>query len=101
MNETTAQETPVQSDLDRLSARVEKAAAIVQQLRDDRSRLEQEREALTRRVRELEQQLQGHDPSALVAELGTLRKEQRDWTAERKEVASRIETLVRKLERLE
>jgi chromosome segregation ATPase len=101
MNETTAQATPVQTDLDRLSARVEKAAAIVQQLRDDRTRLEQERDALARTVQELEQKLQGHDPSALVAELGGLRKEQRDWTAERKEVASRIETLVRKLERLE
>jgi chromosome segregation ATPase len=101
MNETTAQDTPVQTDLDRLSARVEKAAAIVQQLRDDRSRLEQERENLTRRVQELEQKLQGHDPSALVAEIGTLRREQRDWTAERREVASRIESLVKKLERLE
>ena len=29
MNETTAQTTPVQTDLDRLSLRVEKAAAIV------------------------------------------------------------------------
>jgi chromosome segregation ATPase len=97
MNDTTT----MQTDLDRLADRVEKAAALVQQLREDRERLGRENEQLTRRVAELEQKLQGQDPGALLDELNTLKREQREWHTERREVASRIETLVRKLERIE
>jgi chromosome segregation ATPase len=70
-------------------------------LREDRERLGRENEQLTRRVAELEQKLQGQDPGALLDELNTLKREQREWHTERREVASRIETLVRKLERIE
>ncbi len=90
-----------QSDLDRLTERVEKAAAIVQQLRDDRARLELERNALAVKLQELEQKLQGNDAAALVSEIGLLRKDQHDSQTERRDVASRIEALVRKLEKLE
>jgi predicted nucleic acid-binding Zn-ribbon protein len=98
MSETTPVMT---TDLDRLSERVEKAAALVQQLRDDRARLERERDDLVRRLKENEQRLQGQDVAALMSEVATLRREQREWTSERRDVAARIETLVRKLERLE
>ena len=98
MSETTPVMT---TDLDRLSERVEKAAALVQQLRDDRVRLEKERDALARKVREAEQKTHGQDAATLMTELGALRKEQREWASERRDVASRIETLIRKLERLE
>jgi len=97
MNDTTT----MQTDLDRLAERVEKAATIVQQLREDRARLGLENETLTRRIAELEQKLQGQDPAALLDELNALKREQRDWQTERRDVASRIETLVRKLERIE
>ena len=90
-----------QSDLDRLTDRGEKAAALVSQLRDDRTRLEGERAELQRRLLELETKLQGQDAAALVQEVHALRKEQREWTAERRDVANRIETLIKKLERLE
>ena len=41
-------------------------------------------------------------PDDVVAFVGPkLRKEQRDWQSERRDVASKIEALVRKLERLE
>ena len=90
-----------QSDLDRLTERVEKAAAIVQQLRDDRTRLELERNALAVKLQELEQKLQGNDAAALVLEIGLLRKDQHDSQTERRDVASKIEALVRKLEKLE
>ena len=93
--------TVMQTDLDRLAERVEKAATLVQQLRDDRARLEQERNELGTRLQDLERTLQGNDAAALVHELTQLRKEQREWQAERRDVASRIEALVRKLERLE
>ena len=97
----TPETTVKQPDLDRLTERVEKAAAIVQQLRDDRTRLEQERNALALKLQELEQKLQGNDATALVQEIGLLRKDQHDSQTERRDVASRIEALVRKLEKLE
>jgi predicted nucleic acid-binding Zn-ribbon protein len=98
MSETTPVMT---TDLDRLSERVEKAAALVQQLRDDRKRLERERNELAGRLKENEQKLQGQDVAALMTEVASLRREQREWTSERRDVASRIETLIKKLERLE
>jgi chromosome segregation ATPase len=97
MNDTTT----MQTDLDRLAERVEKAASLVQQLREDRERLGRDKEELARRVAELEQKLQGQDPGALVDELNVLKREQRDWQVERRDVASRIETLIKKLERIE
>ncbi|TMQ47347.1 MAG: hypothetical protein E6K72_14105 [Candidatus Eisenbacteria bacterium] len=98
MSETTPVMT---TDLDRLSERVEKAAALVQQLRDDRARLERERDELASRLKENEKKLQGQDVAALMSEVAMLRREQREWTSERRDVASRIETLIKKLERLE
>jgi len=97
MTETTV----VHADLDLLAERVEKAAALVQRLKEEKDRLEGVNQELTRRLRDTEAKLQGQDPSALVGEIQTLRKEQRHWEGERREVASRIETLVRKLEKLE
>ena len=89
------------NDLDRLAVRVEKAAALLQAQRNEHLRLQGERDQLAARSRELEQKLQGQDPAALLGELQGLRREQRDWQAERREVALRIETLVTKLERIE
>jgi len=98
MNETT---TVMQTDLDRLADRVEKAAALVQQLRDDRTRLERQSQEFERRLHELEHKLQGQEAGAMISELAALRKEQREWISERRDVAQRIETLLKKLERLE
>ena len=97
MNETAV----VQTDLDRLAERVEKAATLIQQLREDRTRLERERNELTERLAEQERKLQGQDVSALMTEVATLRRDQRDWQTERREVAGKIEVLLKKLERLE
>ena len=97
-----SESTPLMTtDLDRLSERVEKAATLMQQLRDDRARLERECSELGRRLREKEQKLQGQDVAGLMTEVGSLRREQREWTSERRDVASRIEALIKKLERLE
>ena len=98
MSETTP---VVTTDLDRLAERVEKAAALVQQLRDDRARLERERDDLARKLRDTEQKLQGQDVAGLMGELTALKREQREWAGERREIAARVETLVKKLERLE
>jgi hypothetical protein len=88
-------------DLDLLAERVERAAALVASLREEKQNLIRERDELARRIDELRERLQGQDAATLVNELQQLRKEQKEWQGERREVASRIETLVRKLERLE
>ena len=98
MTETTSM---MDTDLDLLAERVEKAAALVQRLRDENQRLLTEKDELGRRVTEVEAQLQGQDVAALLAELQGLKKEQRDWQTQRRDVATKIETLVKKLERLE
>ena len=98
MSETTP---VVTTDLDRLAERVEKAAALVQQLRDDRARLERERDDLARKLKESEQKHRGQDVAALMSEIATLKREQREWAGERREIATRVETLVKKLEKLE
>lgn len=91
----------VTTDLDRLAERVEKAAALIVDLRAKQAQLEAEKADLARRLEETAGKLQGNDPSALVAELGALKKEQREWLSERKDVATRVESLLRKLERIE
>ncbi|MGH7742166.1 MAG: hypothetical protein ACRENS_09095 [Candidatus Eiseniibacteriota bacterium] len=88
-------------DLDRLAERIEKAAGVVAQLRAERDRLTREGEENADRLRQLEQRLQGQDLGAVMQELGALRKEQREWLSERRDVAAKIETLVKKLERIE
>lgn len=93
--------TMMTTDLDRLAERVERAANLVQQLRQDQARAEHERNQLAGRLEDLERQLQGQDASALVQELSTLRREQREWQTERRDVAGRIESLLKKLEKLE
>ena len=89
------------TDLDRLAERVERAARLINELRTKAARLEEERNALQQRLADTEGRLQGQDPGALLNELTTLRREQRDWLAERREVTTRIEAISSKLERLE
>jgi chromosome segregation ATPase len=89
------------NDLDRLAERIEKAAALLQSQRTEQVRLRKERDELAARNQEFEQKLHGQDPAALLGELQGLRREQRDWQTERREVALRIEALVKKLERIE
>ena len=89
------------NDLDRLSERVEKAANLLQAQRADCVRLQAERDRLADRIQELETKLQGNDPAVMVGELQALRREQKDWQTERREVAVRVEALVKKLERIE
>ena len=97
MNETAV----VGTDLDRLAERVERAARLINELRSKAARLEEERNTLQQRLAETDGRLQGQDPAALLNELNTLRREQRDWLAERREVTTRIEAISSKLERLE
>lgn len=97
MNDTAV----VVTDLDRLAERVERAAALVTELRTRNGQLEQERASLQKRLEETQSKLQGQDPGLLVHELAALKKEQREWQTERRDVAARIEAISAKLERLE
>lgn len=97
MNDTAV----VTTDLDRLAERVERAATLITELRAKNGQLEQERASLAKKLEETQSKLQGQDPSALVAEVAALKREQRDWLNERKDVATRIEAISAKLERLE
>jgi len=102
-------------ELERLAERVERAAALITELRWQKAQLEKECEKLQlqqqqaqsqtqttqAQLREFQSRLQGQDPAAVLGELAALRKEQRDWIAERRDVAARIEAISTKLERLE
>ena len=98
MSEST---TVVLPDLERLADRIERAATMFQKMRADRDRLQQERDDLARRVKEVDERLHGQDLTGLLSDLQTLRREQREWHIERREVASRIEALLKKLEKIE
>jgi len=98
MNETAV---VVGTVLDRLAERVERAARLITELRTKATRLEEERNTLQQRLADTEGRLQGQDPAALVQEIAALKREQRDWIAERREVTTRIEAISAKLERLE
>ena len=89
------------TDLDKLAERVERAAALVTELRAKVAQAESERAELQRLLEQTRGQLQGQDPTAIMGELATLKKEQREWLVERKDIAGRIETLIKKLERID
>ncbi len=89
------------TDLDKLAERVERAAALVTDLRTKVTQAENERAELQSQLEQTRGQLQGQDAGVVVSELATLKKEQREWQAERKDVAGRIETLIKKLERID
>ena len=93
--------TVMQTDLDRLADRIEKAAGIIQELRSARDRALGETDELRQRVRAMEEQLRGQNPAELMGELQGLRKEQKEWLTERREVAGKIEALVKKLDKID
>jgi phage shock protein A len=80
--------------LDRLGERIERAAQAIQALREERDRLRLQCRELEKRVRTLE--AGGTVVAARGGDAGARR-----WQTERREVATRIESLLRKLERLE
>jgi len=102
-------------ELERLADRVERAAVLLTELRRKNAQLEQERQQallanqqsqtqvqqLQAQLREMQNRLQGQDPGTVLGELAALKKDQRDWLAERREVAAKIEAISAKLERLE
>jgi len=99
MSTTTA--TVATTDLDRLAERVERAATVIVELRAKNAQLEAERVQLRRQLDETTSRLQGQDPTTILNELSQLKREQREWQAERRDVATRIEAIAAKLEKIE
>jgi chromosome segregation ATPase len=91
------------AELDRLGERVERAAALITELRRERARL---REAVARLEQERGRLLaagQAHDPEELIAALGELRTRAAGYqrmVEERAVVARRLGTLIDKVDSL-
>ena len=97
MNDTAV----ITNDLDRLAERVERAATLVTSLRNRCSDLEKLGAATQQQLDDLNAKLQGQDAGAIVTELAALKKDQREWLNERRDVTARIEAISAKLERIE
>lgn len=98
---TTTTATVGSTDLDRLAERVERAATLITELRQKNAQLEAESKQLRQRLDETQGKLQGQDPTALLQELGNLKRDQREWLAERRDIAARIESISAKLDRID
>ena len=98
---TTTTTVAGSTDLDRLAERVERAATLIVELRQRNSQLETESVKLRQRLEETQAKLQGQDPGVILQEISVLKKEQREWQAERRDVAARVEAISAKLERME
>ena len=87
--------------LDALADQIERAAVAIARLRDENSKLNARVKDLEGKVGAGEKQLAGRKLDEVLSELDLLRGVEKQWTTERKEIAHRIEDLVKKLEKLE
>ena len=87
--------------MDVLADQIERAAAAIGKLKDDNAKLSARVKELEGKVGTGEKQLAGRKLDEVLSELDLLRGVEKQWTTERKEIAHRIEDLVRKLEKIE
>jgi len=87
--------------LDALADQIERAAAAIARLRDENGKLIARVGELEGKLGAGEKQLAGRKLDEVLSELDLLRGVEKQWTTERKEIAHRIEDLVKKLEKLE
>jgi len=87
--------------LDARADQRERAAVAIARLRDENGKLNVRVKELEGKVGAGEKQLAGRKLDEVLSELDLLRGVEKQWTTERKEIAHRIEDLVKKLEKLE
>ena len=87
--------------LDALADQIERATRAIAKLKDENAKQANRLKELESKLAAGEKQLAGKKVEELLAELDLLRGVEKQWTTERKEIAHRIEDLVKKLERLE
>jgi len=87
--------------LDALADQIERAAVAIARLRDENGKLSARVKDLEGKLGAGEKQLAGRKLDEVLSELDLLRGVEKQWTTERKEIAHRIEDLVKKLEKLE
>jgi chromosome segregation ATPase len=87
--------------LDALAAQIERAATVIARLKNDNAALSGRVKELESTLSAFEKRLSGRKLDDVLAELDQLHGIERQWAAERKEIANRIEDLVSKLERID
>jgi len=87
--------------LDALAEQIERAVHAITQLKATNQKLSGRVQELEGKLGAGEKTLGGRKLDEVLVELDQLRGGEKQWTTERKEIAHRIEDLVKKLERLE
>jgi chromosome segregation ATPase len=92
---------PKLEGLDALADQIERAAGAIARLKDDNAKMSAKLKDLEGRKAAADKQLAGRTLDEVLSELDLLKGVEKQWTTERKEIAHRIEDLVKKLEKLE
>ena len=87
--------------LDALAAQIDRAANVITRLKADNAALKGRLKELESTLGAGEKRLQGRTLDDVLGELDLLKGVERQWAAERKEIANRIEDLVLKLEKID
>ena len=87
--------------LDALAEQIERAVVAITNLKAENQKLSGRVQELEGKLGAGEKTLGGRKLDEVLAELDQLRGVEKQWATERKEIAHRIEDLVKKLERLE
>ena len=87
--------------LEALASQIERAVQAITRLKADNARLSGRVQELEGKLGAGEKSLGGRKLDEVLTELDQLRGIEKQWTTERKEIAHRVEDLVKKLERLE
>ena len=87
--------------LEAIADQMERATRAIARLKDDNAKLATRIKDLEGKLGTGEKQLAGRKLDEVLAELDLLKGVEKQWTTERKEIAHRIEDLVKKLDKLE
>lgn len=90
----------VENQMDMLEQKISSVVGVISRLKDEKVELLEERNALTEKVRQLEENLAGVDAEAMEDKLNTLREENELLHHERESIARRIGELLDKLDLL-